>query len=103
MLTSRRCAAPRVAPQFHSPRPTIFALPGFRGGRTLAPAPRRKRATGRSRAMITARQLNATDEPAAPATQDLTLRTPPNWTAVCFFLALSGLHLSIAIPAFYHH
>jgi hypothetical protein len=22
---------------------------------------------------------------------------------VCFFLALAGLHLSIAIPAFYHH
>ena len=53
--------------------------------------------------MITARQLSVTDEPAAPATQDLTLRTPPNWTAVCFFLALAGLHLSIAIPAFYHH
>ena len=34
---------------------------------------------------------------------DLTLRTPPNWTAVIFFLALGGVHLSIAIPAFLHH
>lgn len=32
----------------------------------------------------------------------LTLRTSPNWTAVWFFAALSGLHFSIAIPAFYH-
>ena len=54
--------------------------------------------------MITARQLNLTDDSTAAATnQDITLRTPPNWTAVLFFLGLAGLHLSIAIPAFYHH
>ena len=52
--------------------------------------------------MMTARQqLGVTDESASPIVQDVTLRTPPNWTAVCFFLALGGLHLSIAIPAFY--
>jgi hypothetical protein len=55
-----------------------------------------------ARAMISARQLSITDESASPATKDVTLRTPPNWTAICFFLALGGLHLSIAIPAFYH-
>lgn len=40
----------------------------------------------------------------APPTHcpDLTLRTPPNWTAVIFFLALGAVHLSIAIPAFLH-
>ena len=53
--------------------------------------------------MMTARQqLGVTDESASPIAQDVTLRTPPNWTAACFFLALGGLHLSIAIPAFYH-
>jgi hypothetical protein len=53
--------------------------------------------------MMTARQqFGVTDESISPLAQDVTLRTPPNWTAVCFFLALGGLHLSIAIPAFYH-
>ena len=35
-------------------------------------------------------------------TRDLSLQSPPNWTAVIFFATLSGLHLSIAIPAFLH-
>jgi hypothetical protein len=37
-----------------------------------------------------------------PRTQ-VTLRTPPNWTAVCFFLLLSGLHYYMAINATMHH
>jgi hypothetical protein len=37
-----------------------------------------------------------------PQTTPLTLRTPVNWTAVLFFGALSFVHASIAIPAFYH-
>ena len=47
----------------------------------------------------------AVQEQDAPSTgcPDLTLRTPPNWTAVLFFAALGGVHLSIAAPAFYHH
>lgn len=53
--------------------------------------------------MMTARQqLGVTDESASPVARDVVLRTPPNWTAVCFFLGLASLHLSIAIPAFYH-
>ena len=32
---------------------------------------------------------------------NLTLRTPPNWTAVGFFGLLGTLHLSIAVPAFF--
>ncbi|HEV2293922.1 MAG TPA: hypothetical protein VGR35_08695 [Tepidisphaeraceae bacterium] len=48
------------------------------------------------------RQLSLMDVSTAPATRDLTLRTPPNWTAICFFAFLGVLHLSIAIPAFYH-
>src|SRR5436190_3006772 len=32
----------------------------------------------------------------------LALQSPPNWTAVIFFSALSGLHFAIALPAFYH-
>ncbi len=52
---------------------------------------------------MTTRQLSVTDESAAAsAPRDITLRTPPNWTAICFFAGLSGLHLSIALPAFYH-
>ena len=52
---------------------------------------------------MTARQLNVTDESsAALAPRDIVLRRPPNWTAIAFFAALSALHLSIAIPAFYH-
>jgi hypothetical protein len=47
--------------------------------------------------MIT-REVVATYAP----TRDLTLRTPPNWSAVVFFAALSTLHFCIAIPAFYH-
>jgi hypothetical protein len=34
---------------------------------------------------------------------DVVLRTRPNWTAVWFFAALSGLHLFFAISAFLHH
>ena len=47
----------------------------------------------------------AVHEQEAPPTScpDLKLRTPPNWTAVLFFAALGGVHLSIAIPAFMHH
>jgi hypothetical protein len=54
--------------------------------------------------MMTARQqqLGVTDESASPVVRDVVLRTAPNWTAVCFFLGLASLHLSIAIPAFYH-
>lgn len=44
--------------------------------------------------------LQQQDAPAACT--DLRLRTPPNWTAVLFFAALGAVHLSIAIPAFYH-
>jgi hypothetical protein len=33
--------------------------------------------------------------------RDLVLRTPPNWSAIVFFSALSMLHFAIAIPAFY--
>ncbi|MGB7158344.1 MAG: hypothetical protein WBD40_09790 [Tepidisphaeraceae bacterium] len=52
---------------------------------------------------MTTRQLSVTDAAdAAPAPRDLTLRSPPNWTAILFFAGLGGLHLSIAIPAFYH-
>lgn len=51
---------------------------------------------------MTTRQLNVTEESTASATPDLTLRTPPNWTAICFFAFLGALHLSIALPAFYH-
>lgn len=40
----------------------------------------------------------------APSTvaASVAFRTRPNWTAVLFFLALGLLHLSIAVPAFYH-
>ena len=38
----------------------------------------------------------------SPPSRDLMLRSPPNWTAVVFFAALSGLHCAIAFPAFYH-
>jgi hypothetical protein len=37
------------------------------------------------------------------AKTDLTLRSPPNWTAVLFFAALSSLHLFIAATAIMHH
>jgi hypothetical protein len=48
--------------------------------------------------MIT-REVVATYAPARP--RDLVLKTPANWTAVIFFAVLSGLHFSIALPAFY--
>src|SRR5215213_7527432 len=51
---------------------------------------------------MTTRQLSVTDDAAPAATQDVTLRTPPNWTAVGFFAGLAGLHLFIAVTAFYH-
>lgn len=51
---------------------------------------------------MTTRQISVTDVSAAPATRDIILRTPPNWTAVCFFAGLAALHLSIALPAFYN-
>ncbi len=51
---------------------------------------------------MTTRQLSVTDEAAPPAPADVTLRTPPNWTAVGFFAGLSALHLFIAIPGFYN-
>jgi hypothetical protein len=34
--------------------------------------------------------------------RNLSLQSPPNWTAVVFFACLSGLHFAIALPAFYH-
>ncbi|HVT87212.1 MAG TPA: hypothetical protein VHD56_00015 [Tepidisphaeraceae bacterium] len=34
--------------------------------------------------------------------RDISLKTPPNWTAAIFFAVLSFLHFSISIPAFYH-
>jgi hypothetical protein len=37
-----------------------------------------------------------------PPPRDLMLRSQPNWTAIIFFAALSGLHCAIAFPAFYH-
>lgn len=33
----------------------------------------------------------------------LTVRTPPNWTALWFFAALAALHWSIALHAFYNY
>jgi hypothetical protein len=30
---------------------------------------------------------------------DVSLRTPPNWTAVCFLGMLGGLHLAVALPS----
>src|SRR5262245_48730313 len=47
--------------------------------------------------MVT-REVLATDAPA----RDLVLRSPPNWSAIVFFAALSTLHFCIAVPAFYH-
>jgi hypothetical protein len=41
--------------------------------------------------------------PPPPAFADLVFRTPPNWTAIGFLGMLGGLHLAIAIPAFFHH
>ncbi|MGH7213536.1 MAG: hypothetical protein ACREIT_02050, partial [Tepidisphaeraceae bacterium] len=42
-------------------------------------------------------------EPLAPPlpSTDLTLRSPPNWTAVGFFGCLALLHYSIAVPSFW--
>ena len=52
---------------------------------------------------MTARQLNVTGESDAPlAPRDITLRTPPNWTAIAFVAGLGALHLGFAIHAFYH-
>ncbi|HYO08256.1 MAG TPA: hypothetical protein VER17_04740 [Tepidisphaeraceae bacterium] len=34
---------------------------------------------------------------------DVTLRSPPNWTAVLFFAGLASLHLYLATSAFLHH
>jgi hypothetical protein len=36
---------------------------------------------------------------AEPAMRNLILRSPPNWTAVIFFLILGGMHLTIASSA----
>ena len=38
--------------------------------------------------------------PAPPSYPNLTLRTPPNWTAVAFLVLLAALHLSVAGRAF---
>lgn len=46
---------------------------------------------------------SATSGSASGRTTDLTLCTPPNWTAVLFFAALGAVHLGMAIPAFVHH
>jgi hypothetical protein len=51
---------------------------------------------------MTTRRQTVTDMSCPSALRDLTLRTPPNWTAICFITALGALHLSIAIHAFYH-
>jgi hypothetical protein len=53
------------------------------------------------RAMATM-QIMPRDLAVQPQTAILSLRTPVNWTAVLFFSALSLVHASIAIPAFYH-
>ena len=34
-----------------------------------------------------------------PPFADLVLRTGPNWTAVCFFGMLGGVHLTVAVPS----
>jgi hypothetical protein len=34
--------------------------------------------------------------------RELSLRTPPNWTAIVFFAILAGLHFLVAFPAFAH-
>lgn len=34
---------------------------------------------------------------------DVTLRTPPNWTAVCFAGMLGTVHLSVAVPSLFDH
>lgn len=39
------------------------------------------------------------ERPAVPAFSDLVLRSPPNWTAVCFLGMLGGLHLAVALPS----
>jgi hypothetical protein len=48
--------------------------------------------------MITRETISSTSAPS----RDLVLKSPPNWTAIVFFAALSGLHCAIAFPAFYH-
>jgi len=42
------------------------------------------------------------ERPAAAPCTDVTLRSPPNWTAVLFFAALGMLHLYMAASAFSH-
>jgi hypothetical protein len=37
--------------------------------------------------------------PEVPPFADVTLRTPPNWTAVCFAGMLGIVHLSVAVPS----
>ncbi len=39
------------------------------------------------------------ERPPVPAFSDLVLRSPPNWTAVCFLGMLGGLHLAVALPS----
>lgn len=38
-------------------------------------------------------------DPSPPPFADVTLRAPPNWTAVCFAGMLGVVHLSVAIPS----
>jgi hypothetical protein len=47
--------------------------------------------------------VDATATGTATRTVDVTLRTPPNWTAVILLGAIGLLHLSMAAHAFYHH
>lgn len=42
------------------------------------------------------------ERPASATCKDVTLRSPPNWTAVLFFAALGMLHLYMAASAFSH-
>jgi hypothetical protein len=46
--------------------------------------------------------MSARDLDTAPPTTPLTLRWPPNWTAVIFFATLAFLHITICVPAFFY-
>jgi hypothetical protein len=39
------------------------------------------------------------DRDPVPAFEDLVLRSPPNWTAVCFAGMLGAAHLAVALPS----
>jgi len=39
------------------------------------------------------------ERPEVPAFSDLVLRSPPNWTAVCFLGMLGTAHLAVSIPS----